>query len=112
LQLAAQKTNRTPNVQMNNPLRITDSLWQKPLALSLEAATRSIEEDINPVTYGIQKSILAYEYKPIPKKPYFDFSDRNNFEAIYKTKNLAFYESLKNTAVSQLYNPFALHKQL
>lgn len=60
----------------------------------------------------VQRSILAYDLKPLPSKPYFDFSDRNQFEAIYKTYNLAFYEALKNTALSQTYNPFSPHKQL
>ncbi|WP_194850792.1 hypothetical protein [Nonlabens antarcticus] len=86
-----------------------------PLSKSvfLDVAAKSYKIDLayRP-EYKVQQSILNYDIKPIPEKPYFDFSDRNNFEAIYKTKNRAFYEAVKNTALSQLYNPFSLHKQL
>jgi|GEM_PF-4599226 len=92
---------------------MTDGL--KPLTSSpfLEIAARNYRIDLTtPPAARVQRSIMAYDLKPLPDKPYFDLSDRNNFERIYKTNNLAFYESLKNTAVSQLYNPFSVYKQL
>jgi hypothetical protein len=70
-----------------------------------------IDLDIQPGN-KVQRSILAYDLKPLPTKPYFDFSAPNNFEVIYKTNTLAFYEALKNTALLQTYNLFTPNKQL
>lgn len=107
------KTIKLPIIRNESPLKITDSLWNNGTFIPLEMAARAfkIDNTNNPI-YQTERSIISYDLKPLPDKPYFDFSDRNNFEAIYKTRNLAFYEALKNTASSQLYNPFSQFKQL
>ncbi len=88
----------------------------KPLHNSqfLEIAGRSFDLNIDAQPPKlVERSINGFDLKPLPPiKPYFDFTDRNHFESIYKTNNPAFYEALKNTAGSQIYNPFSLHKQL
>jgi hypothetical protein len=79
----------------------------------LEIAAKGLRTDLDrQPERKVHKSILAYDLKPLPTKPYFYFIDPNNFEAIYKTNNLAYYEALKNTALSKSYNPFTPHKQL
>lgn len=88
----------------------TDSLYQ-PAFLEIAAKKFKIELDSLP-GFRVQHSILRYDLKPLPTEPTFIFSDRNNFEARYRASNPAYFEALKNTTYSQLYNPFALHKSL
>jgi hypothetical protein len=95
------------------PTFLLDKLksWQN--SPFLEIAAKSYEINLDSSTeYQVQLSILNYDLKPMKSRPDIIFSDANQFRLLYEKANPAFYEALKNTTYSQIYNPFSLHKSL